>query len=229
MVALVLALFPQGEHTAQVFLSFSHDDGNGARFFAYAFAAAVEVAVLLFVLAGHKRISYLFAGASFFTNLVYYAIGGVALLSVELLPVLLLSALLPACIVGYSHTIADSTHARPEAHDTQQAHAAPVPVAASKPAPVHAPAPQPTHVATPAAAEVVNTDAVTTAVTTQPTTATTTDELPERARLAYAMHQKQRPQREIAQELGVSLRTVQKDITRAREVVTYTNGGARHD
>jgi len=107
MVALILALFPQGEHTAQVFLYFSHDRSNNAQFFAYAFAAAVEVAVLLFVLAGHKRISYLFAGASFLTNVVYYAIGGVAMLSVAVLPVLLLSALLPACIMGYSHTIAE--------------------------------------------------------------------------------------------------------------------------
>lgn len=107
MVALVLALFPQGEHTAQVFIYFSHDRSGNAQLFAYAFAAAVEVAVLLFVLAGHKRISYLFAGASFLTNVVYYAIGGVAMLTVSVLPVLLLSALLPACIMGYSHTIAE--------------------------------------------------------------------------------------------------------------------------
>ncbi len=107
MVALMLALFPQGEHTAQVFLYFSHDHSSNAQFFAYAFAAAVEVAVLLFVLAGHKRISYMFAGASFLTNVVYYAIGGAALLTVSVFPVLLLSALLPACIMGYSHTIAE--------------------------------------------------------------------------------------------------------------------------
>ena len=106
MIALVLALFPQGEHTAQVFRHFSHDGGGNAAGLSYAFAAAVEVAVLLFVLAGHKRISYAFAGASFLTNIVYYAIGGVALLSVSVLPVLLLSALLPACIMGYSHTVA---------------------------------------------------------------------------------------------------------------------------
>jgi len=113
MVALVLALFPQGEHTAQVFAFFSHNAEGSAQFFSYAFAAAVEVAVLLFVLAGHRRISYLFAGASFLTNVVYYAIGGVVLLSVAAFPVLLLSALLPACIVGYSHTIADVGHATP--------------------------------------------------------------------------------------------------------------------
>jgi hypothetical protein len=110
LAALVLALLPQGEHTAQVFLHFTHDASDSARFFSYAFAAAVEVAVLLFVLAGHKRISYAFAGASFLTNLVYYAIGGIAILSIAVLPVLLLSALLPACIMGYSHTIAESAH-----------------------------------------------------------------------------------------------------------------------
>ena len=86
MIALVLALFPQGEHTAQVFMHFSHDASSNAQTLAYAFAAAVEVAVLLFVLAGHKGISYTFAAASFATNMVYYAIGGVALLSVAILP-----------------------------------------------------------------------------------------------------------------------------------------------
>ena len=109
MIALVLALFPQGEHTAQVFMHFSHDASSNAQLFAYAFAAAVEVAVLLFVLAGHRGISYTFAAASFLTNIVYYAIGGVALLSVAVMPVLLLSALLPGCIMGYSHTIAQHT------------------------------------------------------------------------------------------------------------------------
>ena len=105
LLALVLALFAQGEHTAQVFASFSHPT-NGPQLLAYAFAGAVEVAVLLFVMNGHKTISYIFAGATFATNLVYYAIGGIDLLSVQLAPVLLLSALLPGVIVGYSHTIA---------------------------------------------------------------------------------------------------------------------------
>ena len=112
LVALVLALFAQGEHTAQVFASFSHP-ADGAQPLAYAFAGAVEVAVLLFVMNGHKTISYIFAAATFATNLVYYAIGGVDLLSVALLPVLLLSALLPGVIVGYSHTIAATGNAVP--------------------------------------------------------------------------------------------------------------------
>jgi hypothetical protein len=108
MIALILALAAQGEHTAQVFAFFAHSGGNNAQYLAYAFAGAVEVAVLLFVLAGHKRISYAFAFATFATNMVYYAIGGNDMLSVALVPVVLLSALLPGVIVGYSHTIADA-------------------------------------------------------------------------------------------------------------------------
>lgn len=107
MIALILALFAQGEHTAQVFAHFSHGGAGNAQALSYAFAAAVEVAVLLFVLKGHKRISYAFAGATFLTNIVYYAIGGIDLLTAAVAPVLLLSALLPAVIVGYSHTIAE--------------------------------------------------------------------------------------------------------------------------
>lgn len=111
MVALVLALLAQGEHTAQVFAYFSHSNGNGngTQLLAYAFAAAVEVAVLLFVLRGHKLISYVFAVATFATNMVYYTIGGIDLQSVALVPVVLLSALLPGVIIGYSHTIAETS------------------------------------------------------------------------------------------------------------------------
>jgi hypothetical protein len=108
MLALVLALLAQGEHTAQVFAYFAHTGGGNVAQLSYAFAAAVEVAVLLFVLKGHKYISYGFALATFATNLVYYAIGGINLLSVAIFPVVLLSALLPGVIVGYSHTIAET-------------------------------------------------------------------------------------------------------------------------
>lgn len=117
MIALMLALLAQGEHTAQVFAFFSHSNGGNAQALAYAFAAAVEVAVLLFVLRGHKHISYAFAVATLCTNIVYYAIGGIDLLSVAVAPVLLLSALLPGVIVGYSHTIAET----PKSNETQPA------------------------------------------------------------------------------------------------------------
>ncbi len=107
MVALVLALTAQGKHTADVFTYYSHP--GTPVWLSYVFAGAVEVAVLLFVLNKHKLISYLFAVATFATNMVYYAIGGVDMTSVALVPVVLLSALLPGVIVGYSHTIAENT------------------------------------------------------------------------------------------------------------------------
>lgn len=108
LIALVLALVAQLEHTAQVFLQVVDANGIYAQAHAYAFAGAVEVAVLLFVLAGHQYISYGFALATFATNLSYYAMHGVPLLSVEGAPAWLMSLLLPAAIVGYSHTIADA-------------------------------------------------------------------------------------------------------------------------
>ena len=50
----------------------------------------------------------------------------------------------------------------------------------------------------------------------------------ERARTAYAMAQAQRPQQEIAQELGISLRTVQADLRQVRQAMLQQNG-VRHD
>lgn len=108
LLALVLALVAQLEHTAQVFMQVVDAHGIYAQVHAYAFAVAVETAVLLFVLAGHRRISYGFAIATALTNLSYYAMQGVDLLSVQGAPAWLMSLLLPAAIVGYSHTIADA-------------------------------------------------------------------------------------------------------------------------
>jgi len=121
MVALVLALTAQGKHTADVFTYYSH--AGTPVWLSYVFAGAVEVAVLLFVLNKHRTISYLFAVATFATNMVYYAIGGVDMTSVALVPVVLLSALLPGVIVGYSHTIAENT-----VRDETPAYAAPATV-----------------------------------------------------------------------------------------------------
>jgi DNA-directed RNA polymerase specialized sigma24 family protein len=50
------------------------------------------------------------------------------------------------------------------------------------------------------------------------------DELPERARTAYAMARAKRPQREIAEELGVGVRTVQADLRLVREAMMHQNG-----
>ena len=55
LVALLLALVAQLEHTAQVFMQVVHASGDGAQVHAYAFAIAVETAVLLFVLHGDRK------------------------------------------------------------------------------------------------------------------------------------------------------------------------------
>ncbi len=116
LFALVLALVAQLEHTAQVFSMVVDATGIGAQLHAYAFAIAVETAVLLFVLAGHRWISYGFAGATALTNLSYYAMCGVVLFSVQGLPAWLMSLLLPAAIMGYSHTIAEQDDKAPTMH-----------------------------------------------------------------------------------------------------------------
>lgn len=118
MFALGLALLAQGKHTADVFAFWSHRDTPEWLF--YAFAAGVEIAVFIFVLHDRKLISYAFAVGAFATNVVYYAIGGANLLSAEIVPVFLLSLLLPGVIVGYSHTIAEKP-AQDDAQDATQA------------------------------------------------------------------------------------------------------------
>ena len=133
LLALVLALVAQLEHTAQVFMQVVDAHGIYAQVHAYAFAVAVETAVLLFVLAGHRRISYGFAIATALTNLSYYAMQGVDLLSVQGAPAWLMSLLLPAAIVGYSHTIADAPQqenpAKPATTNIQPVEPAKAPVA----------------------------------------------------------------------------------------------------
>lgn len=221
LVALVLALFAQGEHTAQVFASFSHPV-DGAQPLAYAFAGAVEVAVLLFVMNGHKTISYIFAGATFATNLVYYAIGGIDLLSVALLPVLLLSALLPGVIVGYSHTIAATGATGATAQAPAQAAQGRTwqwrfwqrkrAQSAQATSPAVAVAQEPAQSAQPASAEPAQSDA-------KPTRA---------QRLAQIREQEITDPAAIAAQFRVSLRTAQMDLADVREGVTQTNGKGAH-
>ncbi len=218
LLALVLALFAQGEHTAQVFANFSHRAGDTEPL-AYAFAAAVEVAVLLFVMNGHKTISYIFAGATFATNLVYYAIGGIDLLSVAVLPVLLLSALLPGVIVGYSHTIA-ATGVAPAA-----------PAATPRrnwwqwwrkdAAPATQPAQQDEKEAQPARTDTqANENAAQVSVGHH-------EKLTRTQRIAHIQEQEITDPAQVAAQFGVSLRTAQGDLAKVREGLTQRNGGAQ--
>ena len=218
LAALVLALIAQLEHTAQVFMLVVGASGWQAQLHAYAFALAVETAVLLFVLAGHKRISYAFALATFATNLSYYAMAGVDLLSVQGAPAWLMSLLLPAAIVGYSHTIAESHQEPPQAAQastdtttTLQSHSAsPVPPAGQPEGTDAAPEPATPAVKPPASVR-------------KPARRKAAKLSPEQRRTQIASSGVTDPSA-ICAQFGVSLRTAQEDIKAVRSALTAQNG-----
>jgi len=113
LLVLFLALVAQIPHAAYVFnvapylaLPMQPQSNLSAWLLAYAYAIALESATLMFVVHGHRRASYGFAGASFLVNMCYYAMHGVALWSLAAFPAWLLSALLPVAIASYSHILA---------------------------------------------------------------------------------------------------------------------------
>lgn len=113
LLVLFLALVAQIPHAAFVFdaaprlgLPMQPQGNLSAWLLAYAYAIALESATLMFVVHGHRRASYGFAGASFLVNMCYYAMHGVALWSLSAFPAWLLSALLPVAIASYSHILA---------------------------------------------------------------------------------------------------------------------------
>ena len=220
LAALVLALIAQLEHTAQVFMLVVGAQGWPAQLHAYSFALAVETAVLLFVLAGHKRISYAFALATFATNLSYYAMAGVDLLSVQGAPAWLMSLLLPAAIMGYSHTIAErGEDARGKPTTTPAAPVLALPVASGET--LDATAPEPVSAEQPATVTAAPAPA------RKPAQRKTQRKL---AKLSAAQRQAQiassgvtDPSAIVAQ-FGVSLRTAQSDIAAVRSAVLAQNG-----
>lgn len=226
LIALVLALVAQLEHTAQVFLQVVDANGIYAQAHAYAFAGAVEVAVLLFVLAGHQRISYGFALATFATNLSYYAMHGVPLLSVAGAPAWLMSLLLPAAIVGYSHTIADANPAAPEPDRPRPAKTpakAPAPKATSTTTtntPSEAPRP-----ATPPSEAI--SEASETTETADGAKPAAPSPLTPAQRRAHIVEQELSDPAQVAAIFNVSRRTAQGDLAAVREAMTQTNGKVR--
>jgi len=195
--------------------------GWQAQLHAYAFALAVETAVLLFVLAGHKRISYAFALATFATNLSYYAMAGVDLLSVQGAPAWLMSLLLPAAIMGYSHTIAERGGAVSSTATPPDAATAP-PVAPAEPLDVAVP--EPASDEQPAAAPAAPAPA-------RKPAQRKTQRKP--AKLSAAQRQAQiassgvTDPSAICAQFGVSLRTAQNDIAAVRSAI-LTQNGATH-
>jgi hypothetical protein len=106
ILVLALALLGQVPHAAHVFLHFSIASGVWATLHSYAYALAVEMAILLFVVHARHMESYIFAGVSVLVNLAYYSMQ-VSLFTFAALPVWLVSFALPCGIALYSHLLAD--------------------------------------------------------------------------------------------------------------------------
>lgn len=106
LVILSLALLAQLPHAAEVFMLAGDTHGWWGAVHGFAYAVALELAVLLFVVQGRKRESYGFALVSVLVNLAYYA-ERASLLSTSSLRAWLISLALPIAIALYSHALAD--------------------------------------------------------------------------------------------------------------------------
>lgn len=119
LAVLCMALLAQLPHAADVFRMIVGGEGWLAVAHGYAYAVALELAVLLFVVQRRDAESYLFAGVSVLVNLSYYALHGIDLFSVAALPAWLVSIALPAAIARYSHLLVETpTSAESDADST---------------------------------------------------------------------------------------------------------------
>ena len=109
LIVLVAALASQVPHAADVFRLIVQGEGLPAILHGYAYAIALELAVLLFVVQKRDLESYIFAGVSVLVNLSYYSLHGIHLFSVEALPAWLVSIALPAAIARYSHLLLEES------------------------------------------------------------------------------------------------------------------------
>jgi hypothetical protein len=100
-------------HAADVFRLIVGGVGWPAVLHGYAYAVALELAVLLFVVQRRDLESYLFACVSILVNLSYYALHGIHLFTVAALPAWLVSIALPAAIARYSHLLVDEAPQAP--------------------------------------------------------------------------------------------------------------------
>ena len=215
LAVLCMALLAQLPHAADVFRMIVGADGWAAVAHGYAYAVALELAVLLFVVQRRDAESYLFAAVSVLVNLSYYALHGIDLFSVQALPAWLVSIALPAAIARYSHLLVEA----PE--HAEQAQSAP---AADAETPV---------------SEVQPADAPTADDSTQPAAQPVPAERkPAQRKRKPAKPAKLTPTQRrtqiaesgvldagaIVAQFNVSLRTAQDDIAAVRAGLTQTNG-----
>ena len=118
LAVLCMALLAQLPHAADVFRMIVGGEGWLAVAHGYAYAVALELAVLLFVVQRRDAESYLFAGVSVLVNLSYYALHGIDLFSVAALPAWLVSIALPAAIARYSHLLVETPTSADSAADS---------------------------------------------------------------------------------------------------------------
>ncbi len=109
LIVLCAALLAQLPHAADVFRLIVAGTGWPAVLHGYAYAIALELAVLLFVVQKRDLESYMFAGVSILVNLSYYSLHGINLFSVAALPAWLVSIALPAAIARYSHLLVEES------------------------------------------------------------------------------------------------------------------------
>lgn len=105
LIVLCAALLSQMPHAADVFRMIVMGTGWPAVLHGYAYAVALELAVLLFVVQRRNVESYIFAGVSVLVNLSYYSLHGINLFTVAALPAWLVSIALPLSIAQYSHLL----------------------------------------------------------------------------------------------------------------------------
>lgn len=212
LIVLCAALLAQLPHAADVFRLIVAGDGLPAILHGYAYAVALELAVLLFVVQRRNFESYVFAGVSVLVNLSYYALHGINLFTPQALPAWLVSIALPAAIARYSHLLVEAPQsapqtphpAQPQAQTDTQPTTATAPAAAAEPAKT---APQPAP---------------------QPRPATARKRKP--AKLEPAQRQAQIAEQQLTTaaqvqaQFGVSERTAQQDLAAVRKGLLAQNG-----
>ena len=232
LIVLCAALLAQLPHAADVFRMIVVGEGWLAILHGYAYAVALELAVLLFVVQRRNFESYVFAGVSVLVNLSYYSLHGINLFSPQALPAWLVSIALPAAIARYSHLLVESPQSAPAA-DAEPAQTDTQPDTATAQAADAEPAQTDTQPDT-ATAQAADAEPAQTAPQPKPQAAPQQRSTPARKRKPAKLEPSQRQAQIAEQQLttaaqvqaqfGVCLRTAQKDLAAVREGLLTQNG-----
>ena len=223
LIVLCAALLAQLPHAADVFRMIVAGVGWPAVLHGYAYAIALELAVLLFVVQRRDAESYLFACVSILVNLSYYALHGIQLFTVAALPAWLVSIALPAAIARYSHLLVEESP-QPE-YTALPADAATAPLMAVQ-GQLEDTAPEP------ASAEQPATVTAAPAPARKPAQRKPTKRSAKPAKLSAKQRRAQIAESgvtdvsAIVAQFGVSLRTAQEDVKQVRSALVAQNGSA---